>query len=211
MAIARVQPEDLSNHWWVILLRGIVGAIFAVLAFAWPGATLLALVFVWGAYAVVDGASALYLTLLAARQERRWWPYLLEGLAGIGAGIVAFAVPGITALVPLYLIVAWAILTGIVEIVAAVDPRKQIRNGWLLGLARPGRRAAGRRRAGGRLDDRRVRAALRGHAHRHDLPGAQPRQASPGRRRSLSVATRRVAHARRVAPALVRRAGAAPP
>ena len=135
MAIARVQPEDLSNRWWVILLRGIVGVIFAVLAFAWPGATLLALVFIWGAYAVVDGALALYLTLLAARQERRWWPYLLEGLAGIGAGIVAFAVPGITALVLLYLIAAWAILTGIVEIVAAVDLRRQIPNGWLLGLA----------------------------------------------------------------------------
>ena len=135
MAIARVLLEDLSNHWWVILLRGIVSVIFAVLAFAWPGATLLALVFVWGAYAVVDGAFALYLTFLAARQERRWWPFLLEGLAGIGAGIVAFAVPGITALVLLYLIAAWAILTGIVEIVAAVDLRKQIRNEWLLGLA----------------------------------------------------------------------------
>jgi uncharacterized membrane protein HdeD (DUF308 family) len=135
MAIARALLEDLSNHWWVILLRGIVGVIFGVLAFAWPGATLLALVFVWGAYAIVDGAFALYLTFLAARQERRWWPFLLEGLAGIGAGIVAFAVPGITALVLLYLIAAWAILTGIVEIVAAVDLRKQIRNEWLLGLA----------------------------------------------------------------------------
>lgn len=135
MAIARALLEDLSNHWWAILLRGIVGVIFGVLAFAWPGATLLALVFVWGAYAVVDGAFALYLTFLAARQERRWWPFLLEGLAGIGAGIVAFAVPGITALVLLYLIAAWAILTGIVEIVAAVDLRKQIRNEWLLGLA----------------------------------------------------------------------------
>jgi uncharacterized membrane protein HdeD (DUF308 family) len=127
--------EDLSNHWWLILLRGIVGAIFGVLAFAWPGATLLAVVFVWGAYALVDGAFALYMTFLAARQERRWWPFLFEGLAGIGAGIVAFAVPGITALVLLYLIAAWAILTGIVETVGAVDLRKQIQNEWLLGLA----------------------------------------------------------------------------
>jgi uncharacterized membrane protein HdeD (DUF308 family) len=134
MAIAQALLEDLSNNWWVILLRGIVGVIFGVVAFVSRGATLLALVFVWGAYAVIDGAFALYMTYLAARQERRWWPYLLEGLAGIGAGIVAFAWPGMTALALLYLIAAWAILTGIVEIIAAVDLRKQIQNEWLLGL-----------------------------------------------------------------------------
>ena len=135
MAIARALLEDLSANWWVILLRGIVGVIFGVLAFVLPGATLLALVFVWGAYAIIDGAFALYLTYLAARQQRRWWPYLLEGLVGIGAGIVAFGWPGITALALLYLIAAWAIVTGIVEIIAAVDLRKQIQNEWLLGLA----------------------------------------------------------------------------
>jgi uncharacterized membrane protein HdeD (DUF308 family) len=135
MAIARTLLEDLSNNWWVILLRGIVGVIFGVVAFASPGATLLALVFVWGAYAIVDGAFALYMTYLASRQGRRWWPYLLEGLAGIGAGVLTFMVPGITALVLLYLIAAWAIVTGIVEIVAAVDMRKVIQNEWLLGLA----------------------------------------------------------------------------
>jgi uncharacterized membrane protein HdeD (DUF308 family) len=82
-----------------------------------------------------DGAFAFYLTYLAARQERRWWPYLLEGLAGIGAGIGAFALPGITALTLLYLIAGWAIVTGVVEIVAAIDLRKQIPNEWMLGLS----------------------------------------------------------------------------
>src|SRR4051812_37150110 len=98
MGIARVLLKDLADHWWVILLRGIVGVIFGVLAFASPGATLLALVFVWGAYAIVDGAFALYMTYVAARRELRWWPYLLEGLLGIGAGVVAFGRPDITAL-----------------------------------------------------------------------------------------------------------------
>ena len=105
------------------------------MAFASPGATLLALVFVWGAYAIVDGAFALYMTFLASRQQRRSWPHLLEGIAGIGAGVLAFVLPGITALALLYLIAAWAIVTGAVEIVAAVDLRKQIQNEWLLGLA----------------------------------------------------------------------------
>ena len=134
MAFARALLEDLSDHWWVILLRGIVGVIFAVLAFGWPGATLLALVYVWGAYAIIDGAFALYLTYLAGRQQLRWWPYLLEGLVGIGAGIVAFVRPGMTELALLFLIAAWAIVTGVAEIIAAVDLRKQIENEWLLGL-----------------------------------------------------------------------------
>src|SRR5207248_11131848 len=96
---------------------------------------LLALVFVWGAYAIVDGAFALYLAYLAGRQQRRWWPYLLEGLVGIGAGAVAFASPGLTALTLLLLIAGWAIVSGVFEIIAAIDPRKQIDNEWLLGLA----------------------------------------------------------------------------
>jgi uncharacterized membrane protein HdeD (DUF308 family) len=75
------------------------------------------------------------MTYLTARQQRRWCPYLLEGLAGIGAGVLTFALPGITALALLYLIAAWAIITGIVEVIAAIDLRKQMQNEWLLGLA----------------------------------------------------------------------------
>ena len=112
-----------------------IALVFGVVAFILPGATLLALVFVWGAYAIIDGAFALYLTYLASRQERRWWPYLLEGIAGIVAGVVAFGFPGLTALALLYIVAAWAIITGIVEIVAAIDLRKQIEGEWLLGLA----------------------------------------------------------------------------
>jgi uncharacterized membrane protein HdeD (DUF308 family) len=127
--------QDLSDHWWVLLVRGILGVLFAILAFAWPGATLLALVYVWGAYAILDGAFALYGAYQAGSQGQRWWPYLLEGLLGIAAGIVAFGWPGITALALLYLIAAWAILTGVVEIVAAIELRKLIEGEWLLGLS----------------------------------------------------------------------------
>lgn len=135
MAISQALLNDMSRDWWVVLLRGIVGVIFGVLAFAWPGATLMVLVFVWGAYAVVDGAFALYLMVQAARQDRRWWPYSLEGLVGILAGAVAFAWPDITALVLVLLVAAWAIVTGLFEIIAAIDLRKQIQHEWLLGLS----------------------------------------------------------------------------
>ena len=135
MAISQALLNDMSRDWWVILLRGIVGVLFGVLAFAWPGATLLALVLVWGVYAIVDGGFALYQMVEAGQQQRRWWPYLIEGLVGIGAGVMAFAWPGITALALVFLIAAWAIVTGVFEIIAAIDLRKQIRHEWLLGLS----------------------------------------------------------------------------
>jgi uncharacterized membrane protein HdeD (DUF308 family) len=135
MAIPQLLLRDLVDHWWVLLLRGILGVLFALLAFAWPGATLLALVFVWGVYAVLGGAFALYMAYGAGREGQRWWPYLLEGLVGLAAGMVAFISPGITAFALLYLIAAWAILTGVFEVVAAIELRKRIAGEWLLGLS----------------------------------------------------------------------------
>ena len=135
MAISQALLNDMSRDWWVLLLRGIVGVLFGVLAFAWPGATLLALVLVWGMYASIDAGFALYQMVLAGQQQRRWWPYLLEGVVGILAGLMAFAWPEITALALVLLIAAWAIVTGVFEIIAAIDLRKQIRHEWLLGLS----------------------------------------------------------------------------
>jgi uncharacterized membrane protein HdeD (DUF308 family) len=135
MALSQALLNDMSRDWWAVLLRGIVGVAFGVLAFAWPGTTLLALIFLWGVYAIADGAFALYLTISAAQGHRRWWPYLLEGVVGILAGAVAFAWPGITAVALVFLIAAWAVVTGVFEIIAAIDLRRQIRHEWLLALS----------------------------------------------------------------------------
>src|SRR5207249_11847246 len=104
-----------------MLLRGLAAIVFGVLAFVWPGQTLLALVYLFGIYAIVDGVLALWFTYQAAQDQKRWWPYLLEGLVGIAAGIIAFASPGITALALAFVVAAWAILTGVVDIAAAIE------------------------------------------------------------------------------------------
>jgi uncharacterized membrane protein HdeD (DUF308 family) len=131
---AAVDVDGLSRNWWVVLVRGIVGILFGIVTFFAPGITLAALVLVFGAYAFVDGV----LTLASAIRRRsttdRWWILVLEGIAGILVGIATLFLPGITALVLLYLIAAWALVTGVLELAAAIRLRKVITNEWLLAL-----------------------------------------------------------------------------
>jgi len=124
-----------TDTWWAMVLRGIAAIAFGLLAFLWPQITLTALVFLWGAYAFVDGAFAIAAGIRSHGENTRWWWLLLEGLLGIAAGIVAFVMPGITTLVLLVMIGAWAIVTGVIEIVAAIQMRKEIKGEWLLALA----------------------------------------------------------------------------
>ena len=127
--------DILARNWWAIALRGLFAVLFGIAAFIWPGLTLAVLVILWGAYALVDGIFNLVAAFRAAQMKMTWWPLVLEGILGIAAGVVAFFWPGITALALLFLIAAWAILTGIVEIIAAVRLRHAISGEWLMGLA----------------------------------------------------------------------------
>jgi uncharacterized membrane protein HdeD (DUF308 family) len=125
----------LARNWWVLALRGLCAVIFGILAFIWPGITLGALVLLYGAFALIDGV----LSIVAAISKsegggRPWWALMLVGLLGIAAGVLTFVWPGITALVLLYLIAAWAIVSGILEIIAAIKLRKEIEGEWWLAL-----------------------------------------------------------------------------
>ncbi len=125
----------LARNWWLIALRGVAAIIFGVLALVWPGITLLALTILFGAYALVDGFLAVIAALTHHTGNRRWWVVLLEGIAGIAAGILTFIWPGLSAFVLVLLIAAWAIVTGILEIWSAIELRRVIKNEWLLILS----------------------------------------------------------------------------
>ena len=124
----------LARNWWMLLLRGIAAILFGVLAFAWPGVTLATLVLFWGAFVLVDGVLSLISAIRGGGPGSRWW-LALVGLAGIAAGIITFAYPGLTSLVLLFVIAFWAIVAGVFEIVGAVTLRKEIENEWMLILA----------------------------------------------------------------------------
>ena len=125
---------NLARNWWVFALRGVFAVIFAVMAFVWPEATRLALVLLFGAYALMDGVLALVIGIGPGRGER-WWSLILGGAAGIAIGVLTFMWPGTTALVLLYFIAAWLVIQGVFEIAAAITFRRVITNEWTLFLA----------------------------------------------------------------------------
>ena len=126
--------ERLSRNWWLLLLRGIAAVLFGALAFAWPGLTLVALVILYGAYALCDGVLAIAAAIRGrGRKEVGWLVFV--GIVGILAGLGTFFWPGITALVLLTLIGVWSILRGVLEIAGAIRLRREIRGELFLVLS----------------------------------------------------------------------------
>jgi uncharacterized membrane protein HdeD (DUF308 family) len=125
----------LARNWWALVLRGVVSILFGIAAFAWPGLTFAALAILYGAFALVDGCFAIAAAVVGRPQGIPWWALLVEGVLGIAVGVITFFYPGITVLALLLMIAAWAVATGVLEIVAAIRLRKEIRGEWLLALA----------------------------------------------------------------------------
>ncbi len=122
--------EHLGQKWWTLVLRGIAAVIFGILAFAWPGLTYIVLMLLFGAYALVDGVFALIGAFRTGGGQR--WALALEGVVGVLAGLVTLFWTGAAAIALLFVIAAWAILTGVLETIAAIRLREEIEHEWLL-------------------------------------------------------------------------------
>jgi uncharacterized membrane protein HdeD (DUF308 family) len=128
----RPMLHALAKCWWLLLLRGIAAVLFGLLAFIWPGLTLVTLVLLYGAFALVDGVISLIAAFTGSAKPVPTWWLVVVGLLGIAAGIVTFAWPGITAILLVLFIGAWALVHGIFEIIGAIQLRKEIDNEWML-------------------------------------------------------------------------------
>jgi len=122
------------GSWQSVAVRGLAAVLFGIAALIWPDLTLWALVVLFGAWVLVDGAFALWAAITVQGRERRWL-LVIEGIAGIAAGTITFVWPDVTALALLYLIAAWALVTGVLKLVAAVQLRHEISDEWLLVLS----------------------------------------------------------------------------
>ena len=118
--------RTMSEHWWVVLLRGVLAILFGILAFAWPGLTVLILVTLVGVYALFDGVFA-----IVAGVKGKWTSLVILGILGIAAGLVALLRPGVTALSLVWILAVWLIVAGAMQISAAVRLRKEVQGEWL--------------------------------------------------------------------------------
>jgi uncharacterized membrane protein HdeD (DUF308 family) len=118
----------------MILLRGILAILFGIATLLMPGITLIVLVVLFGGYALLDGIILTIIAIKTRKSHSEWWLMLITGLVSIAAGILTFVWPGITAVSLFYVIIAWAMASGILEVIYAIQFRKVIEGAWLLVL-----------------------------------------------------------------------------
>ncbi len=123
--------DVLTQKWWSVALRGIVAIVLGIVALVFPGATLVSLAVVFGAYAFIDGVLTIVSAFGRRGREASW--YVLEGAIGIAVGLATFLFPGMAAQALVFLIGLWAILMGIFEVIAGFE--LPISWNWLLAIA----------------------------------------------------------------------------
>lgn len=127
--------ESLATAWWSLLLRGLVALLFGLLTLFAPGATLMALTIWFAIFVLVDGVFLIAAAFTGRKDNEHWWLLLIEGLVALAFGVLALRVPGVTTLVLLMYIAAFAVISGILRIVMAVRLRKEIEGEWWLALS----------------------------------------------------------------------------
>jgi uncharacterized membrane protein HdeD (DUF308 family) len=125
----------LAKNWWSLVIRGFLAISLGLITVVRPGVKLGTLVLLFGFYALIDGLVSFAGVMRAAEAHERWASLLVEALAGIAIGVVTLAWPTIPALSLVYVIAAWALLTGIFEIAAGLQLRRHVRGEWLLALS----------------------------------------------------------------------------
>jgi uncharacterized membrane protein HdeD (DUF308 family) len=124
----------MARAWWAFMLRGLLAVIVGVVMFVFPQIALPALILAFAVWMIVDGVAEL-IGAWRMRGQKQWWLGILEGVAGIVVGLIAVFIPGLTAVALLFLVAAWAIVTGVLEIIAAIRLREQISGELWMGLA----------------------------------------------------------------------------
>jgi uncharacterized membrane protein HdeD (DUF308 family) len=130
-----LDSKVVSRIWWAVGLRGILAILFGIMALIFTGQTLLALVYVFGAFALVAGLAQIVTAMRAGEAHMRWGWLAFAGIISVAAGIVTFVWPGITALALLFVIAAWALITGVAEIIFALSWPDTLAHPWLAALS----------------------------------------------------------------------------
>jgi len=125
----------LSRSWWMPAVRGVIGIVFGVLALTWPNITLLTLVALFAAYALLGGVVATACALQNRGKSEDWWLLLVLGLTGIVTAAIAILHPGLTALLLVLVVAAYALVSGVTEIAVGVQLRQSGQREWAMILS----------------------------------------------------------------------------
>ena len=125
----------LSRYWWMTLIRGALWILFGLFVFAQPGITLVTLTVTFGIFALADGVATIVNAIAGREEQEHWWMLLLSGIAGVLVGAISIVSPQTTALALLFYLAIWALVTGFLQIVAAVRLHKEIEGEFWLGLS----------------------------------------------------------------------------
>jgi uncharacterized membrane protein HdeD (DUF308 family) len=126
---------ELARWWWAFCLRGVIAIVFGALAFAAPAIGGLILVYLFGAWALIEGVTSLATGIRRRKTDRNWWIEVLEGVLSIAAGLIAFVLPEFAAEILVLLIAVWAIVVGVFQVYLAIRLRDEMRGEFWLGLA----------------------------------------------------------------------------
>lgn len=125
-------PLGLEPDWWLISLRGLFAIVLGIAAILLPGLAVTTLALLFGAYAVVDGAAAIVAAIRRSGRRSGRLPLLLEGVAGVVLGLAILVWPQIGQVLLVALVATWAIVTGVLEIIAALRLRRELADGIIL-------------------------------------------------------------------------------
>jgi uncharacterized membrane protein HdeD (DUF308 family) len=124
--------NTFASNWRALALRGLVALLFGLVVLFWPGLVFAVLALLFGIYAVVDGAITFVPALRSSERGARRWLPLSEGAVGVIAGLIALLLSGMSTNGLIYVIVGWALATGVLKILTAIVLRAEVENGWLL-------------------------------------------------------------------------------
>ncbi len=124
----------ITDKWWLFALEGVLAIGFGIIAWVWPDLTVLSLVVMFAAFSISIGVANLFAANDARQAGQSPWGFIFNGVLGIATGVVVAIWPDISTLALMYVIAAWAIVTGIFDVVTAIELRKVIDNEWFLAL-----------------------------------------------------------------------------
>jgi uncharacterized membrane protein HdeD (DUF308 family) len=122
-----------SQYWWLMLIWGILVALFGLCAIFWPHLTLLMLIFLFGAFALVNGVLGIVMAIQERHELPSWWVALVAGIISLIIGIAVMFWPHATAIVILYFIASWAIITGVFQLAEAISGMSRL-SPWILAI-----------------------------------------------------------------------------